>query len=278
MTLDAIKNLLEQNQFVTPMLMALGILFLAFISYFVSKHYILRALSELVKRTRTKLDDVLLQKAVLGRLSYIAPLIIIYSSAHMFPLAEDIVRKISVALIWFSVLLILGTLLTALGDLYLTLDISKGRPIKGYLQISKIIMYISGGIIIISSLLGRSPLVLLSGFGAMTAVILLIFRDTILSFVASLQITSNDLLRVGDWIEMPKYGADGDVLDIALHTVKVQNWDKTFTVIPTHKLIEETFKNWRGMQLSGGRRIKRAVHIDLESIRFCDQDMIERFK
>ena len=278
MTLDAINNLLEQHQFVAQMLTALGVLFLGFISYYITRHYLLRALSELVQRTRTTLDDVLLRKAVLRRLSYIAPVIVIYSSAHMFPFAEDIIRKVSVALIWCFILLTSGTLLTALGDIYLTLGISKGRSIKGYIQVSKIIIYISGSIIIVSSLLGRSPLVLLSGFGAMTAVILLIFRDTILSFVASLQITSNDLLRVGDWIEMPGYGADGDVLDIALHTVKVQNWDKTFTVIPTHKLIEEAFKNWRGMQLSGGRRIKRAVHIDLESIKFCDEGMIERFK
>ena len=135
-----------------------------------------------------------------------------------------------------------------------------------------------GAIIIVGALLGRSPMVLLSGFGAMTAVILLIFRDTILSFVASLQISSNDLVRVGDWIESPKFGADGDVVDIALHTVKVQNWDKTFTIIPTYKLIDESFKNWRGMQQSGGRRIKRAVYLDISSIKFCDEAMVERFK
>jgi miniconductance mechanosensitive channel len=176
------------------------------------------------------------------------------------------------------ILLTGGTLLTGFGDIYTSLDISRGRPIKGYVQVFKLIIYLIGGIIIVSIFLGRSPLVLLSGFGAVTAIVLLIFRDTILSFVASLQITSNDLVRIGDWIEMPKYGANGDVVDIALHTVQVQNWDKTITVIPTHKLIDETFKNWRGMMKSGGRRIKRAIFIDLNSIKFCDEQLVERFK
>lgn len=133
-------------------------------------------------------------------------------------------------------------------------------------------------IFIIALLTGESPWELLAGLGALTAVLLLIFRDTILSFVASLQIASNDLVHVGDWIEMPKYGADGDVIDIALHTIKVQNWDKTITVIPTYKLIEESFKNWRGMTAAGGRRIKRAIHIDLNTIEFCTDEMLDRFE
>lgn len=279
MTLD---GLLGKWLSVHPLLgqigMAAVVLILSLVAYFVTKHYVLRALSKIVRKTRTRFDDILLQKMMLRRLSYLAPFIIVYSCARLFPYAEDVIRKVSVALISWVVLLIIGAFLTALNDVYVTLDMSKGKPIKGYIQIVKIIIYIAGIIIILCSLIGRSPLGLLSGFGAMTAVILLIFRDTILSFVASLQISSNDLVRVGDWIEMPKYGADGDVVDIALHTVKVQNWDKTFTVIPTHKLIEETFKNWRGMQMSGGRRIKRAIHIDVGSIRFCDEEMVDRFR
>lgn len=278
MTFDTLKNFLDQHQFTSQILMGGGILLLSLISYLVTKHYILTTLSKIVQRTRTRLDDMLVQKAILRRLSYIVPLVIIYVFAYLFPAVEDIVRKACGALIWWFVLLSAGAILTALSEIYLTLEISRGRPIKGYIQVVKLVVYIAGAIIIISSLVGRSPLVLLSGFGAMTAVMLLIFRDTILSFVASLQISSNDLVRVGDWIEMPKYGADGEVMDIALHTVKVRNWDKTFTVIPTHKLIDETFKNWRGMQQSGGRRIKRAVHIEVDTIKFCDQQMIERFK
>ncbi len=279
MTVDgSIGSWLSAHALLGQMTMAVIVFILGFFAYFVTRHYVLKALSKLVRKTRTRFDDILLQKIMLRRLSYLAPFIVVYSCAHLFPYAEDMIRKVSTSLISWVVLLIIGAFLSALNDVYVTLDMSKGKPIKGYIQIVKIIVYIAGIIIILCSLVGRSPLGLLSGFGAMTAVILLIFRDTILSFVASLQISSNDLVRVGDWIEVPKYGADGDVVDIALHTVKVQNWDRTFTVIPTHKLIEETFKNWRGMQLSGGRRIKRSLHIDVGSIRFNDDAMVKKFK
>ncbi len=277
MAFNTIRNLCEQYPVMAQTAMAVVVIILGLISYFITKHYLLKAVSKLIQSTKTKFDDILMEKAVLRRLSNIAPIIVVYMCAHLFPFAEDVIRKVSVAIISWFVLLALGAILTAFSDIYLTLDISKGRPVKGYIQISKLIVYAIGAIIIISSLLGRSPMVLLSGFGAMTAVILLIFRDTILSFVASIQITSNDLGRVGDWIEVPNFGADGDVVDIALHTVKIQNWDKTFTVIPTHRLIDVTFKNWRGMQQSGGRRIKRAVHVDIGSIKFCDDRMIEQF-
>jgi len=278
MTFAMINHWLEQNPLAVQMLIATGVILASLFSYFITKHYILKAVSGFIQKTQSKFADILLNKAILKRFSCILPLIIIYSFACLFPSAEDMIRKVAAALIWWFILFASGAFLTALGELYLSFDLSQGRPIKGYIQVLKLIIYVSGGIIIISKFLDRSPFVLLSGFGAMTAVILLIFRDTILSFVASLQITSNDLVRIGDWIEVPKYGADGDVSDIALHTVKVQNWDKTFTVIPTHKLLEETFKNWRGMKASGGRRIKRAVQIDLESIKFCDDQLVEQFK
>ena len=278
MQFDMLKSWFEQYPLIGQMLMAGGVLLASFAAYFITKHYVFQMVSKLVLMTKTAVDDMVIRKGILRRLSFIPPVIIVYSSAHLFPFAERTIQKASIALISWFVLLIVGALLTALNDIYMTLEISRGRPVKGYIQVAKLIIYVIGSIIIVSSLVGRSPLVLLSGFGAMTAVLLLIFRDTILSFVASLQITSNDLVRVGDWIEVPKYGADGDVVDIALHTVKVQNWDKTFTVIPTHKLIEETFKNWRGMTASGGRRVKRAVLIDMDSIRFCDEQMIERFQ
>ena len=268
----------QQHPLIYQMLMAAGVLVLGLISYFITKHFVFRALLSLVQRTKTSLDDILLKKAFLRRLSYIPPIIIIYSFSDLFPFAEDLICKISTALIWSILLLTGGGFLSGFGDVYQNLDISRGRPIKGYIQIVKLIIYLIGGIIIVSTFLGRSPLVLLSGFGAMTAVILLIFRHTILSFVASLQITSNDLVRIGDWIEMPKYGADGDVIEITLHAIQVQNWDKTITAIPTYKLMEESFKNWRGMQQSGGRRIKRAIFIDLDTIKFCDKETIDRFE
>ncbi|MDY7031567.1 MAG: mechanosensitive ion channel family protein [Thermodesulfobacteriota bacterium] len=278
MEFSVLENLLVQKPFMTQIFMAVCVLIVSFISYFVTKRYLLKALSILTQKTKTKFDDILTEETVLKRLSHIVPVIIIYVFAHLFPSAEDFIRRISIALIAWLFILAFGAALSAFSDIYLTLSISKGRPIKGYIQISKLIIYIMGAIIIVCSLVGRSPVVLLSGFGAMTAIILLIFRDTILSLIASLQITANDLVRVGDWVEVPSLGADGNVMDIALHTVKIQNWDKTITVIPTHKLIDVTFKNWRGMQQSGGRRIKRAVYIDLGTIMFCDDHMIEHFK
>jgi len=161
---------------------------------------------------------------------------------------------------------------------YSTLEVSRNRPIKGFIQILLVLIYFVAMILIIAILSDRSPWFFISGLGAMTAVILLIFRDTILSFVAGIQLISNNLLQVGDWIEMPQFNADGDVIDIALNAVKVQNWDKTITIIPTHKFLENSFKNWRGMQQSGGRRIKRAVHVDVSSIRFLTDEEITTFE
>jgi miniconductance mechanosensitive channel len=150
--------------------------------------------------------------------------------------------------------------------------------IQGYLDIVKLLILLSAIILSVSLISGQSPVALLTGLGALTAVLLLVFRDTILSFVASLQISTNDLIKEGDWIEVPSYDADGDVINMTLHTIKVQNWDKTISVIPTHKVMEVSYKNWRGMQESGGRRIKRAINIDLGSIRFCDEEMLSRFR
>jgi miniconductance mechanosensitive channel len=167
----------------------------------------------------------------------------------------------------------IGNLLDALNDIYeQTSRHAVRRPIKGYLQLVKIGIYIIAAVLMIASLIGKSPLVLLTGLGAMTAVLMLVFKDTILSLVASVQLSSNDMLRVGDWIEMPSQNADGDVIDISLHTVKVQNWDKTISTIPTWKLISESYRNWRGMSDFGGRRIKRALLIDQTSVRFLQPE------
>ena len=176
--------------------------------------------------------------------------------------------------------LALGHLLNALDDIYRQRDPerARNRPIKGYLQLLKIIAVVVAGLLIVAVLIDRSPLILLSGLGAMTAVLMLVFKDTILSLVASVQLSSQDLLRVGDWIEMPQLGADGDVIDIALHTVKVQNWDRTITTIPTWRLINESYRNWRGMSDSGGRRIKRALYLDQTSVRFLSADERDRLR
>ena len=178
----------------------------------------------------------------------------------------------------YAILLIalaLSALLSAVNTIYEQYPVSSERPIKGYLQVAKIVIFILTAVLVLAVLMERSPALLLSGIGAMTAILLLIFKDTILSLVASVQLTSLDMVRVGDWLEMPQSNADGDVIDIALHTVKVQNWDKTISTIPTHKLITESFKNWRGMDQSGGRRIKRYLAIDVSSIRFLSEKETE---
>lgn len=263
--------LLEEN------IALFGVLLLAYLAYLVVRFVLFRMVSNFVKRTKTELDDILLQKTVLKRISYTAPLLVINYFAYLLPSFEVLIDRVTTALIIFFIVLTISAVLSSFVTLYETIERYKDRPIKGYIQVVKIILFIVSTIFIITVLTGESPWALLGGLGALTAVILLVFRDTILSFVASIQISSYDLVKLGDWIEVPKYGADGDVIDIALHTIKVQNWDKTITVIPTYKLIEDSFKNWRGMQLSGGRRIKRSIFIDQNSIKFCTDKMLEQF-
>jgi miniconductance mechanosensitive channel len=176
-----------------------------------------------------------------------------------------------------AALLVTDALLTSVNDIYQKFEVSRRIPILGYLQVVKILITIVVIIMAISIVIDKSPVLLFSGLGALTAVILLIFKDSILGLVAGIQWVANDMVRPGDWIEMDKYGADGDVIEITLNTVKVQNWDKTITTIPTYALISDSFKNWRGMSESGGRRIKRSVYIDVGSIRFCTPEMIEKF-
>jgi miniconductance mechanosensitive channel len=198
--------------------------------------------------------------------------------AVLLPQFQIAIARLSLSLIvWFSVLAI-NALLNAINDIYLTMPRSEHKPIKGYLQLIAIFFFVIAIISIIGIIIGKSPVLIITSLGAMTAIILLIFKDTILSLIASFQITYNDLIKIGDWISVPEYHADGDVIDIALHTVKVQNWDKTITTIPTHKLVENSFKNWRGMTMSGGRRIKRSVYIDMNTIKICDDKMIEKYE
>jgi miniconductance mechanosensitive channel len=173
---------------------------------------------------------------------------------------------------------VVDALLSSVHTLYLMNAGPDKAPIKSYIQLGKVVVYVFAGLFIVSSLADKSPWYFLTGIGAAMAVILLLFRDTLLSLVASVQLTKNDLIRVGDWIEMPQFGADGDVIDIALNTVLVQNFDKTISVIPTHKFLEHSFRNWRGMKDTGGRRIMRSINIDISSIRFLTYHEIQRMK
>jgi miniconductance mechanosensitive channel len=231
-----------------------------------------------VQASATQWDDALLARGVLDRLAHVLPALVIYAGIVLIPGIDDgletVVRNVAAAYIVLTFAHAISALLNGFNDLYITRDPvrAQARPIKGYLQVVKIVLFIAAAILIVAVLIERSPLLLFSGLGAMTAVLMLVFKDTILSLVASVQLSSNDMVRVGDWIEMPQLGADGDVIDIALHTVKVQNWDKTITTIPTYRLINESFRNWRGMSDAGGRRIMRALLLDQGSVRFLSDE------
>ncbi|MFU8821108.1 MAG: mechanosensitive ion channel family protein [Gammaproteobacteria bacterium] len=255
-----------------------ALIVVAFLADLVTRRILLRFIVKTVSATSNRYDNALLDRGVISRLAHVVPALVIYAGIPYVAGLPDglvtVIRNVANGYMILTVALSLGNLLNAIGDVYERLDPVRARnkPIKGYLQLVKIIGFIVAGILVIAVLVDRSPLLLLSGLGAMTAVLMLVFKDTILSFVASVQLSSHDMLRVGDWLEMPALNADGDVIDIALHTVKVQNWDRTITMIPTWRLINESFKNWRGMSESGGRRIKRALYLDQTSVRFLTDE------
>ena len=246
-------------------------------SFLLVRYALIPLLYRAMERTRTEWDDILIQRGVFRRLSYLAPAIVVYFGVGNYPEITEIARQLILAYIVLEVVIIQDRLLTAGLDIYGHFPVAKKRPIKAYVQLVKLIVYILGGTTVIALLLGKSPWGLLGGLGAMMAVLILVFRNTILSLIASIQLVANDLLHIGDWIELPEYRADGEVIDIALHTVKVRNWDKTIVTVPTYKLMEESFKNWRGMRETGGRRIKRSLLIDQTSVRFCDEKMLQKF-
>ncbi|MFC2155015.1 mechanosensitive ion channel family protein [Acidobacteriota bacterium] len=269
---------LSRNPALEQLLYILLVIFLCYVAYVITKKIILKLLGRLAEKTQNKFDDIILNKKVTKKAAFIPSLLIINFFAYLVPSVAFLIQRFALALIFFIILTTISAFLLSLHKIYKQKKEFAKKPIKGYVQTFVLIIYIMGKLVLIGILSGQSPLVLFSGIGALTAVLLLIFRDTILSFIASIQITTNDLVRLGDWIEVPAFKADGDVIDIALHTIKIQNFNKTITVIPTHKLIDASFKNWRGMKESGGRRIKRSLFIDLNSIRFCDEKMIKKFE
>ena len=245
------------------------------------RRYVLRFLEHLARHSPTHWDNAFFEAKMPQRLTWGVPLIIWYFGVLIVPgipgWVTAGVQRLLLSLMVVVLVRAFDAALEGVQKIYSALPQSKERPIKGFLQVANVVAYLAGLILIISVVMGRSPVIFLSGLGALTAVLLLVFRDTLLSLVAGIQITTNDLLRVGDWIEMPQFEADGDVVDLALNSVKVQNWDLTFSVIPTHKFLEHSFRNWRGMVESGGRRIKRSIHIDQSTIRFLTDEEIQRF-
>ncbi|MBS4204336.1 mechanosensitive ion channel family protein [Lederbergia citrea] len=283
--MDFIKNLLLEfglnptlARHLSTIIMILFIALICFVANFITKKIVIRVITHIVTKNKLHWGNILLERKVFRKLSHIVPAIIIYYFSSTFLTYQELIEKGAMAYLIIVILTVVNSLLNAITDIYQTFDISKVRPIKGYVQVVKIIVITLGGILVIANLMGESPLILLSGIGALSAVLMLVFKDSLLGLVAGIQLTSNDMVRVGDWIEMPKYGADGDVIDISLNTVMVQNWDKTITMVPSYAMISDSFINWRGMQSSGGRRIKRSLFIDTNSISFCTEEMIEKFK
>lgn len=253
-----------------------GLFLAAFVANFLIKAILLKVLDRVVQRTAFGQDEELKQHGVVGHLANIVPALIISSGIAAVPglpqTALTIISNVATAFIILTLAFTVSAVLSVVDTLYSRREEAKDRPIKGYVQVSKLAIYIVAVVLIIATLLDRSPIILLSGVGAMAAVLILVFQDTLLSLVASMQIASSNMVRVGDWIEMKNLDANGDVVEIALYTVKVQNFDKTITTIPIRKLITEPMKNYRGMQQSGGRRIKRALFIDQATIRFLTED------
>lgn len=257
------------------------ILLAATLSYYLAKRVLIRIIHKVTAKTRSDWDDMLVEHRVFSWLAHLVPALVTHVLAPLALQTEGLIlwaRRGAEIYALIAILVALNRFLSATQDIYNQFEVARRIPIRVYVQVVRILLSATALIFAVSILTGRSPLLLLSGLGAMTAILLLISRDSIQGFVAGVQLISNDMVRPGDWIEMPKYGADGDVIEITLHTVKVRNFDNTITTIPTHVLISESFKNWRGMAESQGRRIKRAIHLDIASVRFCSPAMIEGFK
>lgn len=259
-----------------------ALLLIAWLANFITKRVIMRAVLSIVRRTSVRWDDALVEAGVFTRLSHMAPALVIQA------FGGGVLGDSPTAIHWLNGFISIYLLVIALSVFFAVLNAGRTLfertkqgaqvPLKGFVQAVKLVGFVIAGIFIISVIFSKTPVYFLSSLGALTAVLLLIFKDAILGFVAGIQISVNQMVRVGDWIEVPKAQADGDVIDVSLTTVKVRNWDKTITTVPTYTLISDSFINWRGMQESGGRRIKRALYIDMQTVRFADQAMLVRWR
>jgi len=258
-----------------------SICLVAAISFYIVKYGLIRLINKLISKTKSNLDDILIKHKIFNRIAYLVPAILIYKLTpralnEYLWLSKVITTAISVYIV-IIVALIIDALINSLLEIYHSFSISRRVPIKSLAQVAKLVTYLFALIVIASLIIGESPLKLFAGLGAMTAVLMLVFKDPILGFVAGLQLSSNRMVAIGDWVDIPQHDASGDVLEIALTTVKVRNFDNTITTVPTQSLINDSFKNWRGMQESAGRRIKRSIFIDVNSIEFCDDEALLRY-
>ena len=260
----------------------LMVLLLGVVIYYITKFFIIRVLKRIALRTASYWDDALLEHKFFQRMAFLIPGILIYQTIPVtldeFPSFIAMALKLTNIYIVVIFLLILNSFLNAVYTMYQKSEFALYHPIKGYIQIGKIVVFIVFFLLILSLLFDQSPIYMLTGLGAFSAVLLLIFKDPILGFVGGIQLSANDMVRQGDWISMPKFGADGTVLEISLTTVKVQNFDNTISTLPTYSLVSESFQNYRGMKESGVRRMKRSISIDMSSVKFCTQEMLDKFR
>lgn len=276
---EILQTWLEQYPELNTLLSAAALVLAAWVCNWIVKRILLRGIYRMLRASVLGANTAVLDAKIIARLANIVPALVISLGVSVVPgLPEPVVlvvRNVCSAIIVLVIALAINSALSLITTLYQRREDAYRKPVKGYIQVVQIVVYLLSGILIVAALIDRSPLILLSGLGAMAAVLILVFQDTLLSLVASVQISSNDIVRVGDWVEMPGLNADGDVIDIALHTVKIQNWDKTITTIPTKRFISDPFKNWRGMKDIGGRRIKRALLIDQTSVHFLSDEEIK---
>ena len=259
------------------------VLVLAFAADFICRKVLLRAIARLVQKTKATWDDIPFDRRVMVYLSHMVAPVVIYlllpvAFAQTDSVTLNFIRRLCFIYIIFSFLFFINAFLKAAYTVYSAKESMRDRPLKGLLQTLQVSLWLIGIIVIVAELLGKSPYSLLAGLGASAAVLMLVFKDSIMGFVSGVQLSANDMLKVGDWITMPKYGADGTVIEVTLNTVKVRNWDNTITTIPPYLLVSDSFQNWRGMRESGGRRVKRSINIDMTSVRFCTPEMLEKYR
>lgn len=279
-----ISSGLDENLavFLRTLIIVSVVILLSWIAYMAARFIIKKVVTTIIRKTKFKWDDIFLDMHVFSRLSHFAPAVVIWLMAGWafadYPGWMAFVKELTYLYMIIAGTMFVNTFIDAWHAIYLELPISNHRQIKGYIQLAKIFVVIVAVLIVISVIFNQEIKTLLTGLGAMAAVLILVFKDTILSLVASVQLSANKMVKVGDWINLPSRGTDGTVIDISLNTIKIQNWDKTITTVPTYSLVQESFHNYIGMEESGGRRIKRAIYIDMNSIRFLDADMKERLK
>lgn len=282
--METLKNILADGNltFIKSAAIIAGIILIAFLLDRICRKLIIPAIRKITAKTDTTLDDHLLSNDVLNNVCQLIPPIVIYTSViYIFPegLGESVLfKKICWIYITFVSIKLTCSFISSLYAISSGHEKLKNQTLKGFYQMLKLVVVCIGAIIIISTIIDKNPVAILTGLGAGTAILMLVFQDTIKGLVAGIQLTANDMLRPGDWITVPKYGADGDVLEVSLTTVKVQNWDKTIVTVPPYALVNDSFQNWRGMFDIGGRRVKRSINIDMHTVRFCTESEMEKFR